>query len=292
MLTNYQVDSREDKDFNQSYISGQGRGGHGKLDLFGLLGGKQSEIEKILTDPTTKYDPNTGGYNLNWHQRNVLNITDQDVYNARKSREVETMRRTDGDLAESFGINIDGTTSRVSLAKELKNAEITESLVNTLQTMPNSAEVLANLKTSGGIKDKDQVMGAIATLTQSNEDRNRDKANEVPLAQLKQQGDQFAATIGLKTKAQEDANKLTREQMALTQQNRWEDKRDARAENALEREDRAENRKMQVELEMAKIAQQDRASKEDLQFRREQFQARKSADLVAAITALGGLFMV
>ena len=98
--------------------------------------------------------------------------------------------------------------------------------------------------------------------------------------------------MNLQLKRLDDQTDLTREQMRINERNRFDDRKEARAERALERESRAEDRAMQVELEMAKIAQQDRTAKEALQFRREQFQEKKSADLVAAITALGGLFMV
>lgn len=294
---NYRLDNREDTKFNQGYISGQGQGGSGALDTFGTTeglfgtGGKGKAMQEILTNSGTKFTPGQG-YNLNWWQRNVDKITDQDVYNARKSREVDAMRAKYGDDAELLGVKIDGTTSRVDLARNVKEAKLVEGLSQDLRKMTGGTAVLAKLKTGGNLNSAD-LEGAITTLTKTNEinDPLRKLSIEAGKAGIKrgENQDQIAAsTLAM----QVDSKKFQERMYAEQQKNRFEDKRESRADKALQRSEGAANRAAMMKLKMYEVDAANAARADEFEYRREKDRLLKHQQLVASFTNLAAAFAV
>ena len=121
--------------------------------------------------------------------------------------------------------------------------------------------------------------GRIRTEQRAEDDRvkavNEQRIEQNRVAQ--NQTNQF----NLQLKGMNDQMALTREQL-----------RDSRAENELERISRAEDNKMQLQIEMARMDQQDRRAQENLQLRREEFRENRRAELFAGIDALAKMFLI
>ena len=278
------TDSAARKEFNRNYIQGQGQGGYGLFDTWGAteglfgLGGKNKDLQQILDDPSTKYQPGQG-YNLNWWQRNVSKITDQDVYNAKRSREVSGLRNKYGDEAEKYGITIDGKTTVAGLDKQLTNAKDIESLTTSLRDIKGGAAKLAELE-AGGALTPDRLRTGIVDLNQHNKDTDPDVIAARALTNQQIQSARNADSLAQQNQTfQQNQLKWQQSQAAENDRNRWEDKREQRKEAALTREMNAQNNAMQMQLEYSRLAQQDRQSAQD----------RKDKAIMMLMQGLGNL---
>jgi hypothetical protein len=303
MTLRIRTDGSARSDLNQNYIDGQGQGGYGLLDtwggtegLFGL-GGKNKDLKEVLTNPDTKYTPGEG-YNLNWWQKNISKITDQDIYNARRSEEVRDLRKKYGDKAEINNIDIDGTTTVAGLSKQIIEAENITELTKSLNRLgPEGAVAIAKLKKNGNLSS-DDLLSATEAVKKTIKDKDPDVIN----ARAAQQ--QATAASKATIQGAEDAREFQKSQALIANKmadrtatfqesqqtfqqnqaaeqarNRWDDKREARRESALRRELNAENNAMQMQLEYSRLAQADATRSQD----------RKDKAIMALLSGLGNL---
>ena len=273
------TDSAARRDLNKNYVSSQGEGGTGALDTWGLteglfgLGGKNKDLKEILDNPNTQYTPGEG-YKLNWWQRNVSKITDQDVYNARRTAEVRDLRNTYGDEAEKFGIDIDGTTSAPSLNNQLDEAKEVKRITGELRNTDGGNERINKLKGLGPLTSQ-SLQTELTDLKDKNEKsdplykQNLEAGKQSIAASKASIANTEAAQTFRETQATSDnlfrKNQLKwqQQQSAKNDQNRWEDKREQRQQQALTREMNAENNMMQMQLEYSRLDRQDKRDAKD-----------------------------
>ena len=286
-------------EYNQNYIDSKGRGGHGLLDTGGLtdglfnLGGKGKDLRQILDDPTTKYTPGQG-YDLNWWQKNVSKLTNQDVYNAERTAEIADFRRLYGDRAELAGVNIDGTSSLAGLTEKITEVEKYKEQAPELRRQLAEVGGGYGTKALEGLGPKPSILDMQSALRKSQQSWEADPTNETSNLNIvrKANNRQITATEA-QTLAATRANTLAQqtltgqqvgqrfqEQLAADNaQNRWEDKRQNRAENALTRQMNAETNAMQMQLEYSRLAQSDRQRTAD----------RRDQAMLALLSGLGNL---
>jgi hypothetical protein len=303
MTLRIRTDGSARSDLNQNYIDGQGQGGYGLLDtwggtegLFGL-GGKNKDIKEILTNPDTRYTPGEG-YNLNWWQKNISKITDQDVYNARRSEEVRDLRKKYGDKAELNNIDIGGTTTVAGLSKQIAEAESITELTKSLNRLgPEGAVAIAKLKKNGNLSS-DELLSATEAVKKEIKDKDPDvlaqraaaaqslKASQATIEgansdrSFRETQQTFNNKMSDRTQTfQESQQTFQQNQAAEQARNRWDDKREARRESALTRELNAENNAMQMQLEYSRLAQADANRSQD----------RKDKAIMALLGGLGNL---
>lgn len=285
MTLRIRTDGSARSDLNQNYIDGQGQGGYGLLDTWGAteglfgLGGKNKDLKEILTNPDTKYTPGEG-YKLNWWQKNISKITDQDVYNARRSDEVRDLRKTYGDQAELNNIDIDGTTTLAGLSKQIEEAESITELTKSLNRLgPEGAVAIAKLKKNGNLSS-DELLSATEAVKRAINDKNPDViAQRAAAAQSRKASQATIDSAASDRSFRETQQEFQQNQAAEQARNRWDDKREARRESALRRQLNAENNAMQMQLEYSRLAQADETRAQD----------RKDKAIMALLSGLGNL---
>ena len=269
----YRTDSAARDKYNKNYIEGKGRGRHGLFDTWGTtdglfnMGGRQKDLEELAD--TAKYTPGEG-YKLNWWQKNVSGITDQDVYNAKRSREVQDLRNKYGDDAEELGITIDGRTSVAGLRNQVKNAKDIKELTTTLRDTKGGSAKIAELEQNGPLTP-----GRLRTAITDLNEFNRTSSDEYKAQQalLKQQtlaaqeqiaASQAATALADKTQSFQETQLESQQNWQREQaRNRWQDKKEQRMENALTREMNAQNNAMQLQLEYSRLERQDKQDRQD-----------------------------
>lgn len=300
------VSQSERRKFERGLEQGTGQGGTGLFDTWGAteglfgLGGKAKDMDEILNDPSTKYTPGKG-YGLNWWQKNVSKITDQDVANARIMREKEALETKYGDQAELYGIPITGKTSRVDLAKGIRDAKQVEDLSNDLKRIPGGNAALAQLRTSGGLTP-DSLIGAITTLEKKNKE-------EDPMRQLAiAQGRQAIATGEANIKRGEAADDLARSTLQFQRDSTKADQdwrrseseraerrhqlqmQEGRIEREMIRAENADNRAADLKIRMAELESYNQNQQADREYKHKLMKQQKTQNLVEALVGLSASF--
>ena len=289
------TDSAARNEYNKNYIQGGGQGGYGLFDTWGLteglfgLGGKNKDLQQILNDSSTKYTPGQG-YDLNWWQRNVSKITDQDVYNAQRSREVSGLRNKYGDQAEKYGINIDGTTTVANFDTQLTDAQDIERLSTSLRDIKDGGAKIAELEANGPLTP-DRLRTAIVDLNQYNKNTDPDtiKARALVDQQISSSRTQ-AENSSRQLDITEKTNQDNAEWRKFESTERRKEAALQRQENALERNSRdrdraqerlltAETNQMNLQFKYAQLAQSERI----------RAQERKDTAIMALVNGLGNL---
>lgn len=307
MSPGYRTTAAERRKFEKGLVEGTGRGGTGLFDTWGMteglfgLGGKAKDVEQILNDPGTKYTPGQG-YNLNWWQRNVSKITDQDIANARMNREREALEAKYGDDAEKYGIDITGTTSRADLNSQLETAKAVKEKKDELSgfgsygsaakaelglegnltpAQLNAAIVRANeLKTAA---DPETQLRQAQIKESIDASKAGTKLQQDQLAQLRQHQ---ADTISL----QRDQLGFQEEQFGYTKERDFTNDKNRRIERQEDIIRERESRQDDIKLRMYEIDAYNQNQEADREYRRKLHQQNKSQDLVNAMMQLTAAF--
>ena len=263
--------------FLQNYVDNKGRG---NSSIFSK--DRKDRLAKIRD--TAEFDPISGGYNLNPFQKHVLGITDQDIFNAKRSAEVEAYNQVYGGDYKTLGLGDripggqDLAVTRSKIADALEYKDQAPKLKQQLAQV-GGGHGIAALQKLGKNPSLLEMQGALTTAQRQWEEN---PANETSGLQIvrnakEQQLEATKAQTLEATRANELANKslgiqessasFQAQLAAENARNRWEDKRQNRVENALTRQMNAENNAMQMQLEYSRLAQADQNRADD---RREQ----------------------
>ena len=276
-------------EFLQNYVDHKGRGGSS------LFSNDRKNRLKTLRD-TAEYDPISKGYNLNPFQSGFLGITNQDVFNAKRNAEVEAINARYGGTYKRLGLgdNIPGNLDLAAVTNDINKALVYE------KESPELKQKLAEVGGGYGtaalqeLGRKPSILEMQSALRKARQSWEADPANETSALNIVRDAKQKqitateaqileatrANTLAQQTlTGQQEGQRFQRQLAAENARNRWEDKRQNRAENALSRQMNAENNAMQMQLEYSRLAQSDRQYATD----------RKDQAIMALLGGLGNL---
>lgn len=277
------------------------RGGGTLLDAANILGNKERAIKNLLDRlPSigSTLDAN-GKFDIPWNERAFAGINDDDIAKALVLRD-ERQRVTSplGQQARKLGVDFNASTKQSSLENKVEEAGYVKELSKSLNELgPEGALALTRLKKNGNLSS-DSLLSENARVKKEINDKNPDVIN-ARAAQQQSITASKAAIAGAeadrsfqKSQAlvanqmaertaafQESQATFQQNQAAEQSRNRWQDKREARREDALTREMNAENNAMQMQLEYSRLAQADATRAQD----------RKDKAIMALLGGLGNL---
>lgn len=181
-----------------------------------------------------------------------------------------------GGLYNMFGGDAEGVVDKAYGQRQKTAAE---------QKIASSEFDAGTLGQYGDLSTPNGVSGAIARATRARNKEDDETRVENALKPLEKQ-------LAAQEKTADKDRDAAKDRFGIQMEQLRNDRIRADLNAALERESRADNNQLQMQIAMAKIASEDRARHDNLQLRREEFQKNRSAELVAGLTSLASLFFV
>lgn len=236
------------------------------FDALNVTGRRSQVIKDILAknpDIATTLDEN-GKFDIPWHDRRFGGVNDDDIAKALALKDQRKRKNSVlGQQAEDLGVSYNTTTSQSKLRNAVAEAGEVKRIKGVLSTTSGGDVLLGKLKQQGPLTSA-VLQSGLTDLIKTN--KENDPLYKQQLAAAGQQLESSKATIRQADEAQsfrETQATFASQQAAKNDQNRWEDKREQRQQQALTREMNAENNMMQMQLEYSRLDRQDKRDAKD-----------------------------
>lgn len=231
------------------------------FDMLNVTGRRGQVIKDIIAknpDIATTLDAN-GKFDIPWHDRTFGGVNDDDIAKALALKDQRLRKTSDlGVRASDAGVSYNTTTSQSKLRKDVEEAEELTRLKGVANNTPGGDLLIGKLKAAGPLTSQ-ALLSGITGLKETN--RTGDAVYQQNLKRGEQNIAASKAAIASNKSTQEfqqETTKFNKQQAAKNDQNRWDDKREQRQQQALTREMNAENNMMQMQLEYSRLDRQDK----------------------------------